>query len=98
MLDQMRRQTEDLIRYYGELNRRVAHSGLESIPGLLEITTQVEAALSAVSTQEIEWMVREVRTLLEQLVRIDAQVQQLRDLKMELESDGAGHDPGVRAR
>lgn len=98
MLDQMRRQTEDLIRYYGELNRRVAYSGLESIPGLLEITAQVETALSAVSAQELEWMVREVRTLLDQLVRVDAQVQQLRDLKIEIESDGLGHDSGVRAR
>jgi hypothetical protein len=96
MLDQMRRQTEDLIRYYGELNRRVAHHGLEGIPGLLEITTQVEAALAAVSTQEIEWMVREVRALLEHLVRVDAQVQRLRDLKMLLESDGG--DPGVHGR
>jgi hypothetical protein len=98
MLDRMRRQTEDLIRYYGELNRRVAHSGLEGIPGLLQTTNQVEAALAAVSSQEIDWMVREVRVLLEQLVRIDAQVQQLRDLKMEMDGDGAGNDPGIRTR
>lgn len=98
MLDQMRRQTEDLIRYYGELNRRVAHGGLDGIPGLLAITTQVEAALAAVSSQEIDWMVREVRALLEELVRIDTQVEQLRGLKLELERDGVGNgpDPGAR--
>jgi len=45
MLDQMRRQTEDIVRYYGELNRRIANAGMDGIPKLLELSTQLEMAL-----------------------------------------------------
>ena len=85
----MRRQTEDVIRYYGELDRRVANTGMDGIGGLLTVSQQVEAALAVVAPQEIEWMVRELRTLLERLVRMDSQLQELRALKMVLADEGA---------
>lgn len=85
MLEEMRRQTEDLVRYYGEINRRVSDVGLEGVPGLLEVTRQVEMALAQVASQELEWMVSEVRRLLEQLVHMNAQVQRLWELKQYLE-------------
>jgi hypothetical protein len=82
MVEEMRRQTEDLIRYYGELDRRVAHTGMEGITGLLEVSQHVQTALDAVSAQELEWMVAEVRSLLDRLVRMDAQLGELRALKL----------------
>ncbi len=97
MLEHMRRQTEDVIRYYGEINRRVGQVGLEGVPGLLEVTHQVEAALSTVAPQEIEWIVAELRRLLEQLVRIDSQLQRLRELKMHLEEATPSEIPGRRS-
>jgi hypothetical protein len=81
MSEQMRRQTEDLIRYYGELDRRVANTGMGGIVGLLTVSQHVEAALGVVASQELEWMVRELRSLVERLVRMDSQLQQLRALK-----------------
>lgn len=98
MLDEMRRQTEDLIRYYGEINRRVGQVGLEGVPGLLAATHQIERALAAVGAQEIEWMVSEVRRLLEQLVHMDAQVQRVRELKLHLERGTALEVPDRRSR
>lgn len=82
MVEEMRRQTEDLIRYYGEIDRRVAHTGMDGIAGLLEVSHQVEAALGSIAAQELGWMVHEVRALLERLVRMDSQLQQLRALKL----------------
>jgi hypothetical protein len=96
MVEQKRRQTEDAIRYYGELDRRVANTGMDGIAGLLVVSQHVEAALGAVTSQELEWMVGELRTLLDRLVRMDSQLQQLRALKTALAADGEG-DPTRRA-
>jgi 3-methyladenine DNA glycosylase/8-oxoguanine DNA glycosylase len=95
MVDQMRRQTEDVIRYYGEVDRRVTTTGMDGIAGLLIVSQQVEAALGAVGSQELEWLMREVRTLLERLVRLDSQLQQLRALKTFLAAEtGTPRLPG----
>jgi len=93
MLTEMRRHTEDVIRYYGELDRRIASAGMNGIAGLLTSCQQVETALASVTGQELEWMVAEVKHLLEQLVAVDANLERLRALKAHL-SDGGG-DPTV---
>jgi ubiquinone biosynthesis protein UbiJ len=90
MLDQMRRQTEDIIRYYGELSRRVAGNGMEGIPHLLELAKQLETALADVGTQELNWISTEIKQLLDQLVHMDAQLQRLRELKMVLDQQPDG--------
>jgi len=88
MADETRRRTEDVIRYYGEIDRRVAGAGMDGIAGLLTMSQHVEAALGTVASQEIEWLVRELRLLLELLVRMDSQLQHLRALKVLLAADG----------
>ena len=92
----MRRQTEDVIRYYGELDRRVANTGMDGIAGLLTVSEQVETALSVVAPQELAWMMRELRTLLDRLVRMDSQLQELRALKTVLADEDA--EAPVRGR
>jgi hypothetical protein len=87
MLERMRRQTEDIIRYYGEIGRRISATGTAGVPGLLEMSRQIETAVAVVGSQEIDWVVDEVRTLLDQLVRIDTQLQRLRELKTALDGD-----------
>lgn len=85
MLERMRRQTEDIIRYYGEIDRRISATGTDGVLGVIEISRQLESAIAVVASQEIDWVVSEVRTLLDQLVRIDAQLQRLRELKTALD-------------
>ena len=94
MLEQMRRQTEDIIRYYGELNRRISGNGMDGIPQLLELAKQIETAMADVGTQELTWVAAEIKRLLDQLVHMDAQLQRLRELKMVL----GQHADGVDAR
>lgn len=88
MAEELRRQTEDVIRRYGELDRRVTSTGMDGIVGLLMTSQHVEAALRTVASQELEWMVREIRALLERLVRMSSQLQHLRALKVLLAADG----------
>lgn len=82
MLEQMRRHTEDIIRYYGELSRRVTGSGVDGIPQLLELAKQLETAVADVGAEELTWIGTEIKQLLDQLVRMDAQLERLRELKM----------------
>ncbi len=96
MLERMRRQTEDIIRYYGEIDRRISATGADGVPGLLEMSRQLESAIAVVATQEIDWVVAEVRTLLDQLVRIDAQLQRVRELKTVLDGGGYSVEPSRR--
>ena len=96
MVEQMRRQTEDIIRYYGEIDRRVANAGMEGLVGLIEVSQRMEAAISVVASQELDWVVSELRTLLERLVRMDSQLQGLRALKVVLASNAETGDPARR--
>ncbi len=95
MLEQMRRHTEDIIRYYGELSRRIAGSGVEGIPHVLELAKQIETAMTDVGAEELVWIGAEIKQLLDQLVHMDAQLQQLRELKVVLAQQPES-DPGRR--
>jgi len=97
MLDRLRRRTEDIIRYYGEIDRRIAGTGTDGVPGLIEMSRQLETAMAVVATQEIDWVVCEVRQLLDQLVHIDSQLQRLRHLKTAIGDDGR-RDPAPLRR
>jgi hypothetical protein len=92
MVERMRRQTEDIIRYYGEIDRRVSHAGMNGVVGLLEVAQQMEATLAVVGSEELDWVVRELRGLIERLVRMDSQLQQLRALKVVLASESEDTD------
>ncbi len=96
MVDDMRRHTEDVIRSYGELDLRVASTGMDGIAGLLIVSQHVQAALGVVASQELEWLMREVRVLLERLVRMDSQLQRLRALKTVLGADASWTGSGPR--
>lgn len=93
----MRRQTEDIIRYYGELSRRVSSAGMENIPKLLEISTQLERAVAEVAPQELQWVGGEIKRLLDELVRMDSQLQRLRELKLLIDGAPEQDDP-IRKR
>lgn len=93
MRDDLRHQTEDIIRYYGELNRRVANAGLTGIPNVLELAKQLEIALGEVAGKELEWAAAEIKRLLGELVAMDGQIQRLRELKVVLEGAQDDADP-----
>ena len=97
MLDQVRRQTEDIIRYYGELDRRVANAGIDGIPKLLELSKQIERAVADVAAQELAWIGAEIKRVLDELVRMDADLQRLRELKI-LFNGGPEREEATRKR
>jgi len=97
VLDNIRRQTEDIVRYYGELNRRVAATGTDGIPQLLELSKQLESAVAEVAAQELTWVGAEIRRVLEELAHMDAQLRHLRELKAMLDRSGHEESRGRRS-
>ncbi|MCC6849944.1 MAG: hypothetical protein IT294_15680 [Deltaproteobacteria bacterium] len=87
MGDELRRQADDVLRYYADLDRRVATAGLDGIVELLTVSQQVASALQVVEPPEIGRAVRELRGLLERLVRIDSELQGARALKARIGGD-----------
>lgn len=94
MEESIRRELEDLIRYYGELQRRLAQAGVKDIASLLAAYDQIRRALDAVSAQEISWARERATGLVDALVKLNGRVQALRRLKVAIEQNtpsGAPH-------
>jgi hypothetical protein len=93
----IRREADELVRYYAELVRRLGQNGVRDIPHLVSLHDQLRRALDAISKQEIGWVSDQAERLIEALVGMDANLQALRRLKAELADapgpvgvDGAG--------
>jgi uncharacterized protein CbrC (UPF0167 family) len=82
MSSDIRREAEELVRYYSEVVRRLGQSGVRDVADLLGLFDQLRRALDAVSSQEIGWAADQTQRLVETLVRMDANIQALRRLKM----------------
>jgi len=96
----IRRETEELVRYYGELVRRLGQSGVRGVADLLALYERLGRALEAVSRQEIGWVTEQVQRLIEALVRMDADLDALRRLKSTLSTapEGGSLEPAARPR
>ena len=94
------REAEELVRYYGELVRRLGQSGVRDVADLLALYERLGRALEAVSRQEIGWVTEQVQRLIEALVRMDADLDALRRLKSTLSTapEGGSLEPAARPR
>jgi hypothetical protein len=81
MAQDVQREAEELWRYYSELGRRLAQTGVRDVPDLIGLYEQLQRALDAVSRQEIQWALEQAERLIEMLVRMDSNLQALRTLK-----------------
>jgi hypothetical protein len=85
MMDEMVRQTDQIINFTREINRRIGESGVAGVEGLVGLYDQLRGALSKVSVQEIEWAQGEVTRVLESLKKLSAELGHLAALKAALE-------------
>jgi hypothetical protein len=80
----IRREAEELVRYHSELLRRLAPAGVRTVADLLTQYENLRRALDAISRQEISWAAEQTQRLVEELVRMDANLQALGRLKRAL--------------
>jgi hypothetical protein len=90
MASVIQREADELWRYYSELGRRLAQTGVRDVTDLLGLYEQLRRALDAVSRQEIQWALEQAERLIETLVRMDSDLQSLRALKTALEKKDGG--------
>ncbi len=53
-MEEMLRQTDQIINFTREINRRMAESGISGVEGLVGLYDQLRGALAKVSQQEIQ--------------------------------------------
>jgi ubiquinone biosynthesis protein UbiJ len=78
----IRRDADQLMRYYGELMRRLTQNGVRDVAELLTLYEQLQRAVSALTPQEISWACDQVQALIRQLIAMDSNLQALRRLKL----------------
>ena len=85
-MEEMVRQTDQLINFTREINRRIAESGVSGVEGLVALYDQLRNALAKVSTQELDWAQSEVNRVLESLKRLSDELTHLAALKAALQT------------
>ena len=85
-MEEMVRQTDQLINFTREINRRITESGVSGVDGLVALYDQLRNALAKVSTQELDWAQGEVNRVLESLKRLSEELAHLASLKAALQT------------
>ena len=76
-MEEMVRQTDQLINFTREINRRIGESGISGVEGLVALYDQLRNALSKVSQQELDWAQGEVNRVLDSLKRLSDELNHL---------------------
>src|SRR5438874_8841902 len=84
-MEDMVRQTDQLINFTREINRRMADSGISGVEGLVALYDQLRSALAKVTPQELEWAQSEVTRVLDSLRRLSDELTHLAALKAALD-------------
>jgi hypothetical protein len=85
-MEEMVRQTDQIINFTREINRRIAESGLTGVDGLVAAYEQLRSALGKVTPQELEWAQGEVTRVLDSLKKLSDELSHLSALKAALET------------
>ena len=85
-MEEMVRQTDQLINFTREINRRIGEAGISGVNGLVTLYDQLRSALAKVSPQELDWAQGEVDRVLESLRRLSDELKHLAALKAALET------------
>jgi hypothetical protein len=79
--EELRRQTDELVRLYGELLRRLSHQGVRGVPELVALHEQVCRAVGAIGHEEIDWALTQIASVLDKLRAIGQRLNALREIK-----------------
>jgi hypothetical protein len=94
MPDDLRKESEDFLRYCGEIARRIGRGGFTDIPHLVSLYEQLKRALESVSAKELAWADEQARRLVEKLVAMNAKLSAVRRFKATIEQDTGTDDDG----
>ncbi len=84
-MEDLRKQANDLLCFYGKMQNRLTQVGVEDPASLVTLFNQLQRGLQSVDTAELEPAIREVERLIESLSRMQSDLQVLRELKLRVE-------------
>ncbi len=96
MSEDLRKESEELFRYCGELTRRIGHGGITDVPSLVALYERLKQALDGVSTHVLVWADERARTLIDKLTVVQAGLAALRRLKAATEAPGTITGPSSK--
>lgn len=94
-MEDLRKQANDLLCFYGKMQNRLTQVGVEDPASLVTLFNQLQRGLQSVDNAELEPAVREVERLIDSLSRMKSDLQILLELKQRVEK--TNHLVGERA-
>jgi hypothetical protein len=79
--ERIRRDTDEVIRLYGEFLRRMSHQGVRDVADLVRLHDQVCRATATVALPEIDFALAQIRALVDRLRTIGARFDRLAEIK-----------------
>lgn len=84
-MEDLRKQANDLLVFYGKMQNRLSQAGVSDTGSLVAMFKQLERGLDAIALDELEPALQEVSRLVDSLNRMQGDLQVLRDLKLRVE-------------
>ena len=84
----VRELLDRIMSSYGDMDRRFASAG--GLGSLLNLYEQVRRELERVSYEELDRMTREIKTVIEALLKMDYELRKVHNLKLAFESRSGG--------
>jgi hypothetical protein len=81
-MEDLRKQANDLLCYYGKMQNRLSQAGVSDTSSLVTMFNQLQRGLEAVSLEELDPAIQEVNRLVESLGKMQADLQVLKELKV----------------
>lgn len=92
MAEGLRKESDEFVRYWGEIVRRMGRGGVSDVAHLVTLYEQLKRALDSVSVQELTWADQQAKQLIDKLVAMNSRLEKMRRLKVQLER-GADEGP-----
>ena len=80
-MEDLRRQANDLLVFYGKMQNRLSQAGVEDPAALVVLFNQLQRGLESIDSQELDPAIAEVERLIDGLGRMQADLRILRELK-----------------
>ncbi len=80
-MEDLRKQANDLLCYYGKMQNRLTQAGVSDTGSLVSMFNQLQRGLDAVALEELDPAIQEVNRLVESLGKMQADLQVLKELK-----------------
>ncbi len=88
-MEDLRKQANDLLVFYGKMQNRLSQAGVNDTGSLVSMFKQLERGLDVVALDELEPALQEVTRLVDSLNRMHGDLQVLRELKLRVEKTKA---------